>query len=78
MLERMTDLEAELAQLSPEHRKEAERLLALHARAAVIAERLGVDPSDVFHQLQQVARTPEQRLKMGLAHGRRRLRPTPG
>jgi hypothetical protein len=27
----MTDLEAELAQLTPEHRKEAERLLALHA-----------------------------------------------
>jgi hypothetical protein len=68
----MTDLEAELAHLSPAHREEALRLLALREKAARLALELGFDPTDVFHQLQQFARSPEQRLKMGLAHGRLR------
>lgn len=74
----MTDLEEELAKLSPAHREEARRLLALREKSECIARDLGVDPSDVFHQLQQFARSPEQRLKMGLAHGRLRRNPHRG
>ena len=70
----MDTLEQELARLSPDHRAQAEALLALRARAEVLAAELGVDAGDVFHQLQQLARSPSERLRMGLAHGRLRLR----
>lgn len=67
-------LEQELAGLSAEHRAEAERQLALRARARTLAAAMGVDESDVYHQLLQLARTPSERLRLGLAHGRLRPR----
>jgi hypothetical protein len=70
----MLDLEDELARLSPEHRAQAEATLALRERANALAAEFGCDPGDVFHQLQQFARSPAERLRMGLAHGRLRRR----
>jgi len=70
--ETMDSLDEELARLSPEHRAQAEGLLALRAQAAALAVELGLDAGDVFHQLQQLARTPAERLRIGLAHGRLR------
>jgi len=70
--ETMDSLDEELARLSPEHRVQAAALLALRAQAAALAVELGLDAGDVFHQLQQLARTPAERLRIGLAHGRLR------
>jgi hypothetical protein len=67
-------LDEELARLSPQHQAQARALLALRAQAEVLAAQLGADAGDVFHQLQQLARSPEERLRMGLAHGRNRPR----
>ncbi|MFI5302431.1 MAG: hypothetical protein ACHREM_30430 [Polyangiales bacterium] len=64
----------ELRALNSEQRADFDRLQALHARAAEIAAQLGFDESDVFHTLQQLERTPTERLRRGLAHGRRRPR----
>jgi hypothetical protein len=70
----MESLEAELARLPPEHRAEAMAVLALRERARALASALGCDEGDVFHQLQQLARSPAERLRMGLALGRARPR----
>ena len=67
-------LEEELARLPPEQRAQAVALLALRSRARALALELGLDEGDVFHQLQQLARSPAERLRMGLAHGRARRR----
>jgi hypothetical protein len=69
-------LEEELALLSPEHQAQARALLALRRRAELLAVELGLDADDVFHQLQQLARPPSERLRIGLAHGRLRRRAT--
>lgn len=67
-------LEQELESLSPEHRAQARALLDLRAKAEVLANELDLDAGDVFHQLQQLARSPSERLRIGLAHGRLRRR----
>lgn len=67
-------LQEELASLSDEHHAIAEATLALRAQAKVLARELGLDESDVFHQLQQLNRSPSARLRLGLAHGRLRPR----
>lgn len=67
-------LEDELEALTPAHRAQAEAALALRARAAQLAQELGYDAGDVFHQLQRLARSPTERLRLGLAHGRLRAR----
>jgi hypothetical protein len=66
----MQTLTEELAALDPARRAQAEALLLLRQRAAALAVELAVDADDVFHQLQQLARTPSERLQMGLRHGR--------
>jgi hypothetical protein len=68
------ELAEELARLRDEARAWVERDIALRARAAELASRLDLDPSDVYHQLKQFARTPSERLRIGLAHGRLRRR----
>ena len=65
-----TTLSQELNQLTPSQRTEADRLLATRARAQRLAAKQGLDASDVYHQLLHLARTPSERLKMGLAHDR--------
>ena len=70
----METLEDELALLPPGQRAQAEAVLELRVRARGLALELGLDEGDVFHQLQQLARSPAERLRMGLAHGRARLR----
>ena len=65
-------LEEELALLAPEERAWVEADLSLRRRAAQLAERLGLDASDVYHQLKHLARSPSERLRLGLAHGRLR------
>jgi hypothetical protein len=65
-------LEEELAALSAEHRQEAQARLEMRPHAVALARELGADPDDVFHQLQQLARTRSERLRLRLAHGRLR------
>ena len=43
---------------------------ALRARATAIAERLGRDPDDIYRALRQLLRSPAERLRLGLRHGR--------
>jgi hypothetical protein len=69
-----TSLEEELAQLTPEQRAWVEADLALRAKAHDLAARLGLDEGDVYHQLKQLRRSPSERLRMGLGHGRLRRR----
>ena len=64
------ELATELSLLSPEHRALALEEIEFRRRAQVIAVRTGIDLSDVVHTLRQFARTPDQRLKLGLSHGR--------
>lgn len=71
------ELAAELDTLPPEQRREALDVLRLRQRAAELAVELQLDPGDVYHQLRQFQRTPLQRLRRGLAHGRRRRRCVP-
>lgn len=63
-------LHDELSALSPAQRAWAEEQLALRARAARVAARLDLDADDVFHMLRHLARTPAERLRLGLLHGR--------
>ena len=65
-------LAEELATLSPGHRREAEKRLAQRAQANALGVTLGLDASDVYHQLRQFERSPSQRLRIGLALGRQR------
>lgn len=67
-------LEAELLALSPEQRAWAEHDLVLRDRADSIAARIGADARDVYHVLRNLERSPGERLRRGLAHGRRRPR----
>jgi hypothetical protein len=67
-------LEAELSALSPEHRRWAEHDLAMREQADAIAARIGADGRDVYHLLRNLERSPSERLRLGLTHGRRRRR----
>ncbi len=67
-------LASEVSALSEEHRRWLEVDLALRARAATLAIELSLDEGDIYHQLKQLRRTSTERLRTGLAHGRRRLR----
>jgi hypothetical protein len=69
------ELAAELEGLTEAQREEAVDALRLRRRAADLALELGLDAGDVYHQLRQFQRTPLQRLRRGLAHGRRRRIP---
>ncbi|MDQ3033118.1 MAG: hypothetical protein M3Y87_11920 [Myxococcota bacterium] len=69
-MDRDPELVAELDRLSPSERQMAEEELALRARAAGIAADLALDPRDVYHVLRCIQRTPSERLRRGLAHGR--------
>lgn len=73
-MEAALTLEAELEQLSPEQRAWALADLALRAEARKLAVTLGLDEGDVYHQLKHLRRTPSERLRLGLAHGRLRRR----
>jgi hypothetical protein len=64
----------ELEALSPDQRRWLEDDLVLRHRAALLAAELALDASDVYHQLKQFKRSARERLRIGLAHGRRRLR----
>jgi hypothetical protein len=63
-------LEEELSNLDQEQRNWVEEQLALRARAERLAQRLGLDPDDVFHILRHLKRSPRERLLLGLRHGR--------
>ena len=65
----------EIEALTLEQRQWLEDDLALRRRAAQLAQQLSVDESDVYHQLKQLRRSPTERLRLGLAHGRHRPRP---
>lgn len=65
-----------LGELPAHLRLIAERNLALRERARLVAAVTGVDEGDAFHLLQQLARPPAERLRVGLAHGRLRPRVT--
>lgn len=67
-------LEEELAALSAEQRAWVLADLALRSDANVLAAKLNLDAGDVYHQLKQLRRTPSERLRLGLAHGRLRRR----
>lgn len=67
-------LAKELEGLSAEQRRWLEADLILQQRAAAIAAAIGFDERGVYHQLKQLRRTPLERLRRGLAHGRRRPR----
>lgn len=67
-------LNDELERLTPEQRAWVEGDLALRARANALAAQLDLDPSDVYHQLKQLARSPSERLRAGLAHSQLRQR----
>ena len=43
---------------------------ALRARAEVLAADLGRDAADVYKTLRHLAKTPSERLALGLRHGR--------
>lgn len=64
------ELADELAALEAHERAWAEDQLALRARAQRLAEKLGLDPDEVFVILRQLRRSPAERLKIGLRHGR--------
>jgi hypothetical protein len=64
----------EQAELTPGERAWLAADERLRERARQLAARLGLDEGDVYHQLKQLARTPTERLRRGLAHGRRRPR----
>ena len=61
---------AEPSELSPEESAWVERDQALRSEAARIAARIARDPEDIYRTLKQLARTPTERLRLGLRHGR--------
>jgi hypothetical protein len=63
-------LEEELSRLDDGQRAWVEEQLALRARAACLAARLGLDADDVFHTLRHLKRSPRERLLVGLRQGR--------
>jgi hypothetical protein len=63
----------ELDQLDAEQRKLVEAMEPLWRRAHEIVERHPeLDVSDVFHALRNLHRSPSERLRRALAHGRLR------
>jgi len=66
--------EDELALLTPDDRAWFLADEAQRRRARALATELGLDESDVYHTLKQLARSATERLRRGLAHGRRRPR----
>lgn len=60
-------MDAELSHLTDEQRRQVTEAEALWRRAMVIAARHpGMDVSGVYHVLQNLRRTPEERLRRGL------------
>jgi hypothetical protein len=57
-------------------RAKAEYELDVRDRARLAARLLDIDESDAYHQLKQLARSPGERLRAGLAHGLLRPRIT--
>jgi hypothetical protein len=69
----MPPCEVERIELTPEQRAWAERVEPLWRRAhAIVARQPELDVSDVFHALRNLERTPAQRLRRALGHGRHR------
>jgi hypothetical protein len=64
----------EVEGLTPDQQRWLEDDLLLRRRAAQLAKELSLDESDVYHQLKQLRRSPIERLRIGLTHGRRRPR----
>jgi hypothetical protein len=64
----------EIAPLTAQQRQWLEDDLTLRRRAARLAKDLGLDDGEVYQQLKQLRRSPIERLRLGLAHGRRRPR----
>ena len=64
----------EIEALTPEQLEWLEQDLSLREQAARFAVELGCDASDAYHQLKQLRRSARERLRIGLAHGRRRPR----
>ena len=63
----------ERTELTSEQLAWAERVEPLWRRAhAIVAHRPELDVSDVFHALRNLERTPTQRLRRALSHGRNR------
>lgn len=56
--------------LTDEERAWIARDLALREDAAALAADLGRDPEDIYKTLRHLARTPAERLAIGLRHGR--------
>ncbi len=68
-------LRKEIDSLSDDQRAQVVAELRLRGRATELAAELRLDYGDVYHQLKQLARSPTERLRMGLCHGRRRRQP---
>ena len=64
----------EIEGLTAQQRRWLEDDLTLRQQAAALAVDLVADASEIYHQLKQLRRVPRERLRMGLAHGRRRPR----
>jgi len=60
----------ELALLSQEQRAWLDDDQTLRVRADDVGRELGLDPHDVYRVLKQLRRSPSERLRRGLAHGR--------
>ncbi|MFW5926063.1 MAG: hypothetical protein ACOCV4_07835 [Myxococcota bacterium] len=67
-------LRDEVKGLDPEQRRWLAKDLEQRALARELAAKLGLDEGEVYHQLKQLQRSPAERLRTGLAHGRRRRR----
>lgn len=65
-------LAQETSDLSDEQREWLEQDLELRRRARDLSRELGYDETDIYHQLKQLRRSPVERLRRGLSHGRRR------
>lgn len=74
LIERDPLLAAEVATLTTEQRRWLVDDQAIRERAAQLAAELALDESEIYHQLKHLRRSPIERLRLGLAHGRRRPR----
>jgi hypothetical protein len=68
------ELRDEVKGLDAEQRRWLAEDLDRRALAQRLAAKLGLDEGEVYHQLKQLQRSPAERLRTGLAHGRRRRR----
>lgn len=62
----------EIRTLTPAQLEMLEAELTLRDEARALALELGRDVGDIYHQLKQLRREPRERLRIGLALGRRR------